>query len=170
MPAAFDLGGDTAVSVMQPFSSRRHVPYAITLRFTSGQSKENLYIETEKRGFLKYFVARGTCARPVYSAISEEEGFQFGTCTVGKENTATYAITNHGLFDLIINVKSDIPLTPAKNKIVIKGQDTHIVVIKYLQTTITLQNTFVTFDTMLEDIESKLGAAVTLNLKFFQLS
>ena len=41
-----------------------------------------------------------------------------------------------------------MPVIAAKDKIVVKGQDTHIVVIKWFpQTTITLQNTFVTFDT-----------------------
>ena len=60
-----------------------------------GQFKENLYIETEKRGFSEVFCCSWYMyARPIFSAISEKEGFEFGTCTVGKESTATYAITN----------------------------------------------------------------------------
>jgi hypothetical protein len=85
-----------------------------------GKFCENLFIETEKMGFVKFFVCRGHCAAPSMK-FDTERTVQYGPCLVGKRAGALVKFRNDGDYVLNGAIIANYPIRANKTEISVSG-------------------------------------------------
>ena len=101
--------------VPPPTNHANHANHLPTIRsdMRVGRFREELYVETELRGMVSFFVVDG---HPDTGRFTEEssrrlkEGMHFGDCAVGNEKTNMIVLVNEGSYPMEIELKTDVSI------------------------------------------------------------
>ena len=88
-----------------------------------GAFEENLFLESEMRGYVKYFVCRGVCSIPKlkFDDSQDEPKINFRTCVVGTRVHSLLKFQNTGQYPLKGKVVVPYPLSVEETYICIHG-------------------------------------------------